>query len=68
MNVHKSKGKEFDGVVIVEGLYKGVFFDGREGPPHMSGRRLLRVAVTRARHKVAIVRPNNALPLVNPHN
>lgn len=68
MNVHKSKGKEFDGVVIVEGLYKGVFFDSREDPPHMSGRRLLRVAVTRARHKVAIVRPNNALPLVSPHN
>lgn len=66
MNVHKSKGKEFDGVIIVEGHYRSTFYDGREDPPHMSGRRLLRVAVTRARHKVVIVRPNSTLPLVNP--
>lgn len=65
MNIHKSKGKEFDGVVIVEGMYKGVFFDSREDPPHMAGRRLLRVAITRARHKVVIVRPNGAAPLIN---
>lgn len=66
MNIHKSKGKEFDGVLIVEALYKGVFFDRREEPPHMASRRLLRVAITRARHKVIIVRPKNAPPLVIP--
>ncbi|MFN3006618.1 UvrD-helicase domain-containing protein [Mycolicibacterium wolinskyi] len=66
MNVHKSKGKEFDGVIIVEGHYRSTFYDRREDPPHMSGRRLLRVAVTRARHKVVIVRPNSTLPLINP--
>lgn len=66
MNVHKSKGKEFDGVVIVEGHYRSTFYDTREDAPYMSGRRLLRVAVTRARHKVIIVRPNSALPLVDP--
>ncbi|BBX01950.1 damage-inducible protein [Mycolicibacterium moriokaense] len=67
MNIHKSKGKEFDGVLIVEAQYKGVFFDGREEPPHMSSRRLLRVAITRARHKVIIVRPKGAPPLVDPN-
>ncbi|WP_068182336.1 ATP-dependent helicase [Mycobacterium sp. UM_CSW] len=66
MNIHKSKGKEFDGVLIVEAQYKGVLFDGREEPPHMSSRRLLRVGITRARHKVIIVRPKRAPPLASP--
>lgn len=60
MNMHKSKGKEFDGVVIVEGQHRGVFFSDREGPPHQSTRRLLRVAITRARRKVVFVRPVDA--------
>lgn len=61
MSMHKSKGKEFDGVVIVEGRFSGVFFDeNREQPPFERTRRLLRVAITRARTHVTIVRPNNA--------
>jgi len=64
MTMHKSKGKEFDGVVIVEGQYSGVFFDNsREDEPFQQTRRLLRVAITRARYKVCIIRPNNAHPL-----
>lgn len=63
MNMHKSKGKEFDGVVIVEGNHRSVFFSEREEPPHLATRRLLRVAITRARHKVVIVRPIGAAPL-----
>jgi DNA helicase-2/ATP-dependent DNA helicase PcrA len=67
MNIHKSKGKEFDAVVIVEGIYKGRFFDERREPaPYWSSRRLLRVAITRARHGVIIVRPKDSLPLVDP--
>jgi DNA helicase-2/ATP-dependent DNA helicase PcrA len=66
MNIHKSKGKEFDGVAIVEKPYTGVFFSDREDPPHLASRRLLRVALTRARHQVVFVRPNSAAPLVNP--
>ncbi|MDX2375623.1 ATP-dependent helicase [Microbacterium sp. LRZ72] len=62
MNMHKSKGKEFDGVVIVEGHHRSMFFTDREEAPHLATRRLLRVAITRARHKVVIVRPMGAAP------
>ena len=64
MSMHKSKGKEFDGVVIVEAKFSGVFYDeNREQPPFERTRRLLRVAITRARTYVTIVRPQNVLPL-----
>ena len=44
MTIHKCKGKEFDGVVLVEGSYAAQFFDTlREQPPHRESRRLLRV-------------------------
>ncbi len=65
MTMHKAKGKEFDGVVLVEGAHKGVFFDSRDKQPHEASRRLLRVGITRARHQVCIVRPIEALPLTN---
>ena len=64
MSMHKSKGKEFDGVVIVEEKFSGVLFDKRrEQPPFERTRRLLRVAITRARTHVTIIRPQGALPL-----
>ena len=66
MTMHKSKGKEFDGVVLVEGQFRGPFFDSREKWPNPASRRLLRVGITRARHRVAIVRPNGALPFYQP--
>jgi len=66
MNMHKAKGKEFDGVVLAEGAFKSSFFDERnEQPPFERSRRLLRVGLTRARTLVAIVRPQNARPLVD---
>ncbi|MBR0867595.1 ATP-binding domain-containing protein [Bradyrhizobium diazoefficiens] len=63
MNIHKSKGKEFDGVILVEGAFKSFFFDRNEKAPFTQSRRLLRVGITRARTRVAIVRPMNAAPL-----
>ncbi|WP_062737792.1 UvrD-helicase domain-containing protein [Ralstonia mannitolilytica] len=66
INMHKAKGKEFDGVVLVEGAFKSSFFDERnEQPPFERSRRLLRVGLTRARTLVTIVRPQNARPLVD---
>ena len=65
--IHKSKGKEYDGVVLVEGAYKSTFLDqNREKPPYPGSRRLLRVGITRARSLVTLVRPHGAHPLVDP--
>jgi len=65
MNIHKSKGKEFDAVVLVEGAYASQFFDReREKFPFEKSRRLFRVAATRARSMLTIIRPMNAIPLV----
>jgi DNA helicase-2/ATP-dependent DNA helicase PcrA len=65
MNMHKAKGKEFDGVVLVEGAFKSGFFNVSEQPPQERSRRLLRVALTRARSLVTIIRPQGAQPLVD---
>ena len=69
MTMHKAKGKEFDGVLLVEGEYQGRFYDpSREDAPFMSARLLLRVGITRARHRVVILRPERrrrcALPRI----
>lgn len=66
MTIHKAKGKEFDGAVLVEGQYQGNFFrDNDTAAQQASARRLLRVGITRARHRVVILRPQGALPLVS---
>lgn len=65
MSMHRSKGKEFDGVILVEGLYAGLFFGAQEAPPHLASRRLLRVGITRARSRVLIVRSGKAQPLTS---
>lgn len=68
MTMHKSKGKEFDGVVLVEGTHSGPFLDSRnEQAPYPASRRLLRVGITRARSRVVILRPNGAPPLTGAH-
>lgn len=64
MTMHKSKGKEFDGVVLVEGIYSSPFLLGHEAPNFAPSRRLLRVGITRARSFVLLMRPRKALPLV----
>lgn len=65
MTMHKSKGKEFDGVIIVEDRYQGELLS-QGSLPRATDRRLLRVAITRARHVVVFVRPHDARPLTPP--
>jgi DNA helicase II / ATP-dependent DNA helicase PcrA len=65
MNVHKSKGKEFD--VIVEGLHRDRLIDPTwDDKRALRNRRVLRVAITRARHAVIFARPSGAIPLTPP--
>jgi DNA helicase-2/ATP-dependent DNA helicase PcrA len=56
MTMHKSKGKEFDGVIILHlGNNMSPLSRSDEDAPHTKSRRLLRVAVTRARHSVLLL-------------
>lgn len=56
MTMHKSKGKEFDGVIILHlGNNISPLSSPRERPPHLKSRRLLRVAITRARHHTLLL-------------
>jgi DNA helicase II / ATP-dependent DNA helicase PcrA len=67
MNMHKSKGKEFDAVIIVEGQYRDRLLDREWEPRRITRqRRLLRVAITRARHVVVLIRPADAVALAAP--
>ncbi|MFD3707631.1 3'-5' exonuclease, partial [Nocardia sp. NPDC058658] len=67
MTMHKSKGKEFDAVVIVEDRYPPPLLDADPGSKNQQAdRRLLRVAITRARHLVILIRPNGTAALTPP--
>jgi DNA helicase-2/ATP-dependent DNA helicase PcrA len=64
MSMHRSKGKEFDGVVIVEGAFNSRLLDNDWDEERIRGnRRLLRVAITRTRHMAVFVRPDDGVPL-----
>ena len=54
MNLHQLKGREYDGVLLVEDQYQT--FRGKETePPFMDTRRLLQVSLTRAKHFVLVL-------------
>jgi DNA helicase-2/ATP-dependent DNA helicase PcrA len=56
MTMHKSKGKEFDGVIILHlGNSMSPLSPDNEAPPHLKSRRLLRVGITRAKHHVLML-------------
>lgn len=57
MTIHKSKGKEFDEVIIYEGKYSGKIVSAPERI--VQARLNLRVAVTRARNNVTILTPSD---------
>jgi len=75
MTIHKSKGKQFDGVVVVrEGRHDGqrlvssfVWWD--DEPPYWRSRKILRVGVTRARiHTLVLQHVFPACPIMAGHN
>lgn len=56
MTIHKSKGKEFDVVIIFDDSNSSpLIFSPKELPPYPRSRRLLRVGITRARHYVLML-------------
>ncbi len=54
MTMHQLKGREYDGVVLVESEYI-LFLGKNEKPPYSDTRRLLQVAISRARSHVEIL-------------
>jgi DNA helicase-2/ATP-dependent DNA helicase PcrA len=66
MTIHKSKGKEFDEVVIFEGSRNGRLLRENATPREIEQARLtLRVGVTRARQRTIVLTPNwAACPLI----
>ncbi len=69
MTMHKSKGKEFDGVIILHLGNMSPLSPDRESAPHLKSRRLLRVAVTRAKHHVLMLTDAySQSPLLAGHN
>ncbi|MFL9954221.1 UvrD-helicase domain-containing protein [Paraburkholderia nemoris] len=63
MNVHKAKGKQFDGVIVVrEGRrdqngFASSFVWRDDAPPYAKSRRIVRVAITRAQTHALILDP-----------
>lgn len=75
MTIHRSKGKQFDGVILFRENRMGKngwesSFVWREDPlPYNRSRKVLRVGITRARCHVLIVEPiYNKCPIISPFN
>ena len=75
MTVHKSKGKQFDGVIVVrESRHDGKqmvssFVWWGDEPPYHRSRKILRVAITRAKTHTLMLGPIwPACPIIGLHN
>jgi len=74
MTIHKSKGKQFDGVIVVrEGRHDGKqllssFVWWGDEPPYHRSRKILRVAITRAKSHTLVLGPIwPSCPIVGQH-
>jgi DNA helicase-2/ATP-dependent DNA helicase PcrA len=75
MTIHKSKGKQFDGVILIrEGRHDGSGFLSSfvwrgDSHPHGRSRRILRVGITRAKAHTLLLQPAYPqCPLLRGHN
>ena len=74
MTIHRSKGKQFDGVIILREGQRGTngwtssFVWRDDPPPHKRSRRILRVGITRAMKQVLMMDPAfPPCPILTPH-
>ncbi len=63
MNLHQTKGREADAVIIA---FRSSDYHGREGEPFPDASRLLYVALTRARKQITLILPTDPHALVAP--
>jgi DNA helicase-2/ATP-dependent DNA helicase PcrA len=63
MNLHQTKGREADAVIIA---FRSGDYHGREGEPFPAASRLLYVILTRARKQITLILPTDPHALVAP--